>query len=119
LSTEENRPVDLAAAVRIPVPPPALVNYLREGRCILFVGAGLSAAAGLPTWRALLEQILEELRAEGVDPAEETELRELLGRGKLLEIADHCRERLGKPRFAELLKRSSVGPCPRSRRHTR
>ena len=31
-------------------PPASLIQYLTEGRCVLFVGAGLSAAAGLPGW---------------------------------------------------------------------
>ena len=47
----------------LPGPPPlpieapelhALVQYVRAGRCALFVGAGLSAGVGLPTWDALM-----------------------------------------------------------------
>lgn len=37
---------------------PALVHYVRQGRCALFVGAGLSVGAGLPTWRQLMERIV-------------------------------------------------------------
>jgi hypothetical protein len=37
---------------------PALVHYVRQGRCALFVGAGLSVGAGLPTWRGLMERIV-------------------------------------------------------------
>lgn len=36
--------------------PPTVINALRENRLIFFMGAGISAAAGLPTWRELLEQ---------------------------------------------------------------
>ncbi len=37
---------------------PALAHYVRQGRCALFVGAGLSVGAGLPTWRGLMERII-------------------------------------------------------------
>lgn len=39
---------------------PALLNYVRQGRCALFVGAGLSAGAGLPTWRSLMERMIDK-----------------------------------------------------------
>jgi len=32
------------------------------GRCTLFVGAGLSMGAGLPSWQRLIETLREELR---------------------------------------------------------
>src|SRR5437667_6910893 len=31
-----------------PKPPASLIRYLREGRCVLFCGSGLSAWGGLP-----------------------------------------------------------------------
>lgn len=37
---------------------PALVHYVRQRRCALFVGAGLSVGAGLPTWRTLMEKLI-------------------------------------------------------------
>ncbi len=36
--------------------PPTTIQALREERLIFFMGAGTSAAAGLPTWRRLLEE---------------------------------------------------------------
>lgn len=33
-------------------PPAALVRHLREGRCVLCAGSGISAATGLPTWHS-------------------------------------------------------------------
>ena len=47
-----------------PKPPPSLIRYLREGRCVLFCGSGLSAWAKLPTWSKLLES-----SSRGVAPA--------------------------------------------------
>jgi hypothetical protein len=40
---------------------PALLHYVRQRRCALFVGAGLSAGAGLPTWRELMSRIIGEV----------------------------------------------------------
>jgi hypothetical protein len=39
----------------------ALVDALREQRCVLFAGAGLSAGAGLPGWSPLIEQLAGDL----------------------------------------------------------
>ena len=35
----------------------ALTNYIRDRKCVLFVGAGLSRAAGLPDWGALMRAV--------------------------------------------------------------
>jgi hypothetical protein len=60
----------------LPGPPPvpvdapelhALAEYVRAGRCALFVGAGLSASAGLPTWGALMQRLVERVAPWGVD----------------------------------------------------
>jgi hypothetical protein len=37
---------------------PALVHYVRQRRCALFVGAGLSVGAGLPTWNDLMLELI-------------------------------------------------------------
>ena len=88
----------------MPIPIPAsLVRHLKERRCVLFVGAGLSAAAGLPGWQKLVLSMVEELDSEGVTDGSTTELRTLVGSGKLLEVADHCRQRLGERRYQEFL----------------
>lgn len=49
-----------------PPPPPeeseelhVIAEYVRRGRCVLFVGAGLSAAAGLPDWGTLMRALVE------------------------------------------------------------
>lgn len=34
--------------------PPRLIEAIRRGRCVAFVGAGFSKVAGLPTWRELV-----------------------------------------------------------------
>ena len=43
---------------------PAVASYIRQGRCALFVGAGLSAAAGYPLWPALIDALIKRTVAE-------------------------------------------------------
>lgn len=38
-------------------PDPALVEAVRRGECVLFVGSGTSLGAGLPTWAALVGEL--------------------------------------------------------------
>lgn len=45
--------------------PGGLVDEINRGNCVAFVGAGFSAAAGLPGWGALLKGLAG---TEGVDP---------------------------------------------------
>ena len=80
-----------------PSPPRPLVRYLREKRCILFCGSGVSASAGLPTWKELLTHIIEQLAEDVPDDPNQEELRSLIGNGKLLEVADYCKDALGRP----------------------
>ena len=81
----------------MPVPIPAsLVRHLKDGRCALFAGAGLSAGAGLPGWKQLLSILVEDVESEDPATATSAELRKLLDAGRLLDVADHCRQRVGE-----------------------
>lgn len=40
--------------------PQHLLNEIRAGRCIAFVGAGFSAAAGLPGWARLMYEVIKK-----------------------------------------------------------
>lgn len=82
---------------------------------MLFVGAGLSAAAGLPDWKTLLRGMVDEIESEGMPDAGIAELRYLIDAGKLLDVADHCRQRLGERRYQEVLGdrlRGGAGEIP-------
>ncbi|ADO73151.1 SIR2 family NAD-dependent protein deacylase [Stigmatella aurantiaca] len=80
----------------IPKPPGLLIRYLQQSRCVVFVGAGLSAGAGLPTWRRLLLDVIDEIVSSLPEGAQdEAELKQLVDQGKLLEVADFCKEQLG------------------------
>lgn len=81
---------------------PALVNYVRSGRCALFVGAGLSVGAGLPTWNGLMEKLVAV--AVRRDRAAAQELNKLRRAGKFPELAGYCRDLLGRTRFFKLVR---------------
>ncbi|HRG94695.1 MAG TPA: SIR2 family protein [Polyangiaceae bacterium] len=56
------------------VPPTPLVESIRAGRCVAFVGAGF-AAPTIPGWHGLLTQ----LAARVADPADSSRIKEWLG----------------------------------------
>jgi hypothetical protein len=73
-----------------------LVRYLKQSRCVVFVGAGLSVGAKLPLWRDLLLEVIEQLVSSMPDgDTHQAELKTLVAQGKLLEVADFCKEQLG------------------------
>jgi hypothetical protein len=89
---------------------PALVSYLRNRRCVLFVGAGLSRPAGYPGWRQLMETVVQQTASAGVGDAGRVELSALLDAGRYAEVADQCRELLGRSRFGALLRAQLARP---------
>jgi len=99
----------------IPKPPGLLVRYLKQSRCVVFVGAGLSAGAGLPTWKALLREVIKELVSSMPDgDAHQAELNKLVENNKLLEVADFCKEQLGAAyhQFLTDRLRGDTSPVP-------
>jgi hypothetical protein len=79
-----------------------LVRSIREHRCVLFAGAGLTAQAQaqdgsrLPTWSALLERMVDWCIEHRVQlRAEPDEFRKVLRRGRLLVVAQELQQSLG------------------------
>lgn len=58
-----------------PPPPQAqqLAQKAKDGRLALFLGAGISAGAGLPTWPFLLKQLAERAGIYGAHAAAQAE----------------------------------------------
>lgn len=65
----------------IPHPPAALIDRLRRGQCVTFVGAGVSAESGLPNWSELLDHL--ELQA-GFHPSDPPQVADLKMRAQAL-----------------------------------
>ena len=99
-------------AIRDAAQRPALLSYVREGRCVLFVGAGLSRAAGYPGWRGLMETVVRQTIERTAVTSARSELTTLLKAGRYPELADQCREFLGRSRFAALLRAELAKPVP-------
>lgn len=82
--------------------PEMLVRSIREHRCVLFAGAGLSAQAKatdgttLPTWRPLLERMIDWCASHRVPlRAEPAEFRAILDKNRLLMVAQELQHALG------------------------
>ncbi len=80
-------------------------------KCILWVGAGLSASGvrkggkGLPDWHALMQRMIDDLRdSESCEPAALQILEAALKDGKYLEIAQAYKQRTRPDQFAAFLK---------------
>lgn len=62
--------------------PRNLLKAVQEGNCIAFVGAGFSAAAGLPGWAALLHGMNEKGKSSGkLSAVISKEITETIGEG--------------------------------------
>lgn len=81
----------------------AVLQAAREayasGNLILFGGAGISAAAGLPTWLQLAQLARDRLQSEGKPAADVAEVDELIKRYKLIDALSAVKESLGPHEF--------------------
>ncbi|MBA4150787.1 MAG: SIR2 family protein [Verrucomicrobia bacterium] len=80
-------------------------------KCILWVGAGLSAAGvrqggkGLPDWNALMQRMIDDLRdSESCEASALQSLEAALKQEKYLEVAQAYRERTRPDQFAAFIK---------------
>lgn len=80
-----------------------LIRRIREHRCVVFAGAGLSAqakandGARIPTWKTLLEHMIDWCSEHRVQlRAEPHEFREIIEKGRLLVVAQELQISLGQ-----------------------
>lgn len=83
--------------------PEMLIRRIREHRCVVFAGAGLSAqakandGAQIPTWKTLLEHMVNWCMEHRVQlRAEPHEFREIIEKGRLLVVAQELQISLGQ-----------------------
>ena len=74
----------------LPAPkvPGDLVKAIREGECVFYVGAGLPAQSGLPTWQALLRDLLDWAQQNRYIDGVAESLKASLRRGDTSTVAD-------------------------------
>lgn len=87
----------------IPQISPMLVDTVRRRECVLFVGAGLSQAAGLPGWKGLFPRIFNWCQRNGITIPDREPLEELIGQGNLLLAAGTIKDAIGEVLFRRLL----------------
>lgn len=83
----------------------ALRDAFERRQLVIFAGAGVSVAGGLPLWPALTAQIVERLRAAGKGDAAD-EAQHSLERGRLVEALSAAQHALGPVPFGDALARS-------------
>ena len=71
----------------------------RDGELVLFVGAGVSAAAGLPSWAKLVEKLVERARARGATAGVLDEIDKLATSGRLIDALTAAKSAVGAGDF--------------------
>jgi hypothetical protein len=96
--------------------PAELVQRVASGRCMAFVGSGLSQGAGLPGWNGALKGILSWTDEKGHSLQDRDEIQSLLDNpsADLLMVAAELSDQLGESRYRQALTagfcRPSVKP---------
>ncbi|MFL6229645.1 MAG: AAA family ATPase, partial [Pyrinomonadaceae bacterium] len=90
LGTEPASP-DQAEKLSLPEDlPPPLVTACAAGECVLYAGAGLSAASGLPTWKEFVLGLIDWALIHGIiNESEADDCRADLRRGQADPVADN------------------------------
>lgn len=83
--------------------PQELIQKLVDDRCVAFIGAGLSAGAGLPLWDKLLIQMIEWSVSHHIPLPDIAELHRLIEEKDFLTVADVVTEEMGDGRFREFM----------------
>lgn len=98
-------PVDSKIQLFVPDMPRDLINRIKNGKCILFAGAGTSLDAGLPSWYDLLKSMVEQVDDYGgLDNQQKEELDWLIEQQDYNVVAEFCKEKLGAKGFADLIR---------------
>lgn len=88
--------------------PVELKQAIKDGRCAVFVGAGLSAGAGYPDWKKLLLSMIDFGVSHSYGHMSKSvvkQLRKLVEQpDKLLLVAEELRERFGRRDFEKHLE---------------
>ena len=87
-----------------------LSELLRNGDLLLFVGAGASAAAGLPTWGRLVRTLCEHARIIGAPQPLLAEAEALNASGQCIDALSAVEHAIGPSEFANVIERELRAP---------
>jgi hypothetical protein len=93
------------SAVRDPALDELLQKY-REGNLVLFAGAGVSAAAGLPSWGRLASLLAERARTRGAAREVLGEIEALAKAGRFIDALTAAKDAIGPAEFGEIVEAS-------------
>ncbi|MFO1497988.1 MAG: SIR2 family protein [Verrucomicrobiota bacterium] len=107
-----------AAGSSLSLPEP-LADACATGECVVFVGSGLSARAGLPTWQRFVGELVDwSVAHQAMDPQNADIQRRALAEGEVNAVADNLvdlyERRQQKGLLLEFCRSMSVssGPLP-------
>jgi hypothetical protein len=87
--------------VAIDLPEP-LETAIKDGKCVLFVGSGLSAAAGYPTWESLIKTLVDA--AKKIPHARIKGIEEYESDKDYFTLAEFARSALGPNQYINILR---------------
>jgi hypothetical protein len=101
-------------ALETSIPAP-LIEAVKIRKCILFVGSGLSVAAGFPNWKSLVAKLMDA--AAKAQPNRELGLKTYAKNGDLLTLAEFARSKLSQHAYVMFLKKIFNKPMPSQHVH--
>ena len=99
-------------AVALPEP---LETAIKNGKCVLFVGSGLSAAAGYPSWEKLINILVEE--AKKLPHARIKGIEEFESAKDYFTLAEFARSALGRNQYTSILRKELGKPATPTETH--
>lgn len=99
--------------------PTGLIASVKENKCAIFIGAGLSIRAGYPSWKALLEQLIAKAaEQERSTPDTAKELKEhLKNPSDYLMVAEELSDKMDRIFFREELAHIFAEHRPPTKAH--
>ncbi|WP_437675637.1 SIR2 family protein [Sorangium sp. So ce131] len=86
-----------------------ILEQLRErytsGNLIVFAGAGVSAGAGMPSWKQLAEKLRDRARKAGASPAAVDEIEQCIASNQLIHALSAAKLALGPQEFNRTVDR--------------
>ncbi|MGB7061012.1 MAG: SIR2 family protein [Candidatus Zixiibacteriota bacterium] len=86
--------------------PDAVVEAYKKKKLVLFVGAGLSAMCGLPTWKQLMLQFIKECENHSCDGKQLRWLKAWHGKREYARVAERCYQILPTDSFIGVLTKA-------------